>query len=109
MKYEPFEDPIHIPQFYFTRDMWEIIEGFIDNEQEKGQLLNLLCTWALDNVMDVEYAKTVTPNVIDVFNRVVSMMFSGINKYRWDYFNGGKGGRPVRVIPRLEQQNNKGG
>lgn len=108
MKYDPFEEPIHIPQFFFTRDMYELIDEFIDDRKERGELLTLLCTWALDNVMDVEYAKTVSPNVIDVFNRIVSIMYSGINKYRWDYYNGGKGGRPTRVIPRLEQ-NNKGG
>ena len=102
MKYEPFEDPIHIPQFFFTRDMWDIVEAFLETEEERGQLINLLVVWSLDNTIDVEYAKTVKPEVIDVFNRIVSIMYSGINKYRWDCFNGGKGGRPKRTIPRLE-------
>lgn len=100
MKYEQFEEPIQIPQFFFTRDMKDLCDAFLTTDEERGQFLQLITTWALDNVMDVEYAKTVTPNVVDVVNRAIAMMYTGLNKYRWDYYNGSKGGRP-KGIPKF--------
>lgn len=101
MKYERFEEPIEIPQFFYTRDMHDYCFEILQTAEERGQFFTLLTTWALDNILDEEYAKQCSPEVIEAFNKAVMLMFSGINKYRWDYYNGRKGGRPRNNIPQL--------
>lgn len=100
MKYEPFEEPIEIPQFFFTRDIYDLICDISFSDEERGQFIRLLAQWALFNVMNTEYAKQCSPSVIEAVNRAIAMMYTGLNKYRWDYANGSKGGRP-KGIPKF--------
>lgn len=102
-KVEDFKDPIEIPQFFFTRELYETMNYYLDTYEEIGEFFSLLSHYALFNIVDMDLAKKVSPKVAGCFNDCVRIMYSGINKYRWDYFNGSKGGRPKlhRDIPQI--------
>jgi len=100
MRYQPYEEPIEIPQFFFTRDMYDLICDVTMDDEERGQFLRLVAKWALFNVLDTKYAEHCSGSVREAVNRAIAMMYSGLNKYRWDYANGSKGGRP-KGIPKL--------
>lgn len=100
-KYEPFEEPIEIPQFYFSRMMYDIYQDLLTTDEEKGQFLDIIAKWHLFNILDTEKAKQVSPAVADAVNRCITINYNSINKYRHDYFNGSKGGRPKINIPHI--------
>lgn len=98
---QTFTEPIHLRQYYMTEEIFELALNNLETDEEMGQFFQILSTWALENVIDEEYAKQCSPTVINTVNDAIGMMFSGINKYRWDVFNGQKGGRPKRTVPRI--------
>lgn len=100
---ETFEDPISIPQYFMTDEIFEMACENLETDEELGQFFYLISSWALTNIFDEEKAVQCSTNVIDAVNRAVAILFSGLNKYRWDYMNGNKGGRPKRYIPQLKK------
>lgn len=100
-----FEDPIEIPQFFFTREIYDLMHEFLDTDEEVGQFFELVSHYCLFNEIDFEYAKRCSYEVKDCFDRCVAIMYSGLNKYRWDYYNGKKGAMAIRRnIPQISKE-----
>ena len=91
---QQFTDPISISQFYFTRDVWDIMNEFCKTEQEISDFIMLIAEYALENTINEELARSTTIATVDAFNRAAALLQIGLNKYRWDVYNGRKGGRP---------------
>lgn len=99
---QTYSDPIHVTQYYMTDVIFELALDALETDEELGQFFQLLSIWALENVIDKEFASKCSPKVVGAVNDAIKIMFSGINKYRWDVHNGQKGGRPKRQIPKID-------
>lgn len=100
-----FEDPIEIPQFFFTREIYDLMHEHLTNEKEIGEFFELVAHYCLFNEIDSNYTKQCSLEAIDCFNRAITIMYSGLNKYRWDYYNGKKGAGAIRRnIPQITKE-----
>ena len=87
-KIEDFKGEIKVGQCYFSRDYYNLALSIDDPEQRLAYY---------DTVLEYLLNNTYTDHGLDPYFReqaeeVIGVHYYAINKYRWDVFNGLKGG-----------------
>lgn len=107
LRRQRFEDPIEIPQFYFTRETWDIMNEYCKTTKDIGDFCTILCKYALFNIADEELPDDVSEDVELALGRAIPLIQPGLNRYRWDYFFGMQGvaKRKTNFCPIFKKRN----
>ena len=91
-----FEEPIKLDAFFFNREIFEFLCTVEDTKIRLVMYENFIY-WALNNESNPNQSVIIPEELNQQLNDLIgNTTYAGLNKYRWDFYNGKKGGRPKR-------------
>lgn len=93
---ERFSEPIQINAFYFNREIFEFLSSVTDYKTRLQMYENFIY-WALYNEENPNQFVNIPNELKQQLNELIgNTTYAGLNKYRWDFYYGKRGGRPKR-------------